>query len=126
MNSQFVYATLLAMLERSCLRNGVEFVKVKPQYTSKIGLYKYCHQYGLDVHNGAALVIARRSHGFKESVPKLLRDKLVKKPKLFEQTNEWSQWSTINRQITKLFKKRKEVNTPGLWLVRRKELLGIA
>ncbi|HUS88767.1 MAG TPA: transposase [Desulfosporosinus sp.] len=126
MNSQFVYSTLLTMLERNCRRNGVEFVKVKPQYTSKIGLYKYCHQYGLDVHNGAALVIARRSHGFKESVPKLLRDKLVKKPKLFEQTNEWSQWSTINRQITKLFKKRKEVNTPGLWLVRRKELLGIA
>lgn len=99
---------------------------MKPQYTSKIGLYKYCHQYGLDVHNGAALVIARRSYGFKEPVPKLLRDKLVKKPKLFEQTNEWSQWSTINRQITKLFKKRKEVNTPGLWLVHRKELLGIA
>ncbi len=46
-------------------------------HTSKIGLYKYCHQYGLDVHNGAALVIARRSYGLKENVPKLLRDKLI-------------------------------------------------
>jgi len=127
-SSQFFYATLLQMLERSCLRNGVEFVKVRPQYTSKIGLYKYCHQYGLDVHNGAALVIARRSYGLKETVPKLLRDKLVPKKTLtiFNQRNEWGQWSEISKQVDRLFKKRKEVNTPGLWLVRRKELLRIA
>ena len=127
-NSQFVYSTLLSMLERNCRRNGVEFIKVKPQYTSKIGLYKYCHQYGLDVHNGAALVIARRSYGFKETVPKLLQDKLVSKKRLttFNQTNEWGQWSEISKQVNKLLKKRKEVKTPGLWLVHRKLLLGIA
>jgi len=127
-SSQFVYTKLLRMLERRCLRHGVEFVKVKPQYTSKIGLYKYCHQYGLDVHNGAALVIARRSYGLKEAVPKLLQDKLVPKKKLaaFKKMNEWGQWSKISQQVNKLFKNRKEVNTPGLWLVRRKLLLGIA
>ena len=125
---QFVYTAMLVMLERRCLRQGVELVKVKPQYTSKIGLYKYCHQYGLGVHNGAALVIARRSYGLSETVPKLLRSKLIADKKLnaFYQANSGSQWSTITRQITKLFKKRKEVNTPGLWLVRRKCLLGIA
>ena len=127
-NHQFVYSTLLRMLERRCLRHGVEFVKVKPQYTSKIGLYKYCHQYGLDVHNGAALVIARRSYNLKEAVPKRLLDKLVPKKKLttFKKLNEWGQWSEISKLVTKLFKKRKEVNTPGLWLVCRKLLLGIA
>lgn len=127
-NHQFVYSKLLRMLERRCLRHGVEFIKVKPQYTSKIGLYKYCHQYGLDVHNGAALVIARRSYGLKEGVPKLLQDKLVPKKKLtdFKKMNAWGQWSLISKQVSKLFKKRKEVNTPGLWLARRKELLGIA
>lgn len=127
-SSQFVYSKLLQMLERRCLRRGVEFIKVKPQYTSKIGLYKYCHQYGLAVHNGAALVIARRSYGLKESVPKLLQDKLVPKKKLttFKEMNEWGQWSEVTKQVGKLFKKRKEVNTPGLWLVRRKLLLGIA
>ncbi len=127
-NHQFVYSTLLQMLERRCLRHGVEFIKVKPQFTSKIGLYKYCHQYGLAVHNGAALVIARRSYGLKEAVPKLLQDKLILEKKLvaFKKMNAWGQWSEISKQVTKLFKKRKEVNTPGLWLVRRKELLGIA
>jgi len=91
-------------------------------------LYKYCHQYGLDVHNGAALVIARRSYGLKETVPQLLQDKLISKKNLqtFYQVNEWKQWSNIKQQIDKLFKKQKEVNTPGLWLVRRKLLLGIA
>ncbi|KJS89443.1 MAG: hypothetical protein JL57_07350 [Desulfosporosinus sp. BICA1-9] len=80
------------------------------------------------VHNGAALVIARRSYGLKEAVPKLLQDKLVLEKKLvaFKKMNAWGQWSEVSKQVTKLFKKRKEVNTPGLWLVRRKELLGIA
>lgn len=127
-SSQFVYSKLLRMLERRCIRHGVEFIKVKPQYTSKIGLYKYCHQYGLDVHNGAALVIARRSYGLKEAVPKLLQDKLIPTKKLtaFKKMNAWGQWSEISKQVNKLLKKRKEVNTPGLWLVRRKLLLGIA
>ena len=127
-SSQFVYATLLKMLERRCLRRGTEYIKVRPQYTSKIGLYKYCHQYGLDVHNGAALVIARRSYGLSESVPKLLREKLIpeKKQAEFYIKNEWSQWSEVTKQVSALFKKRKEVNTPGLWLVHRKRLLGIA
>ena len=125
---QFIHATLLRMLERQSLRRGVEYVKGPPQFTSKIGLYKYCHQYGLDVHNGAALVIARRSYGLKEAVPKLLFDKLVpvKKQAQFKAKNEWGQWSEISKQVDKLFKKRKEVNTPGLWLERRKLLLGIS
>lgn len=124
---QFTHATLLRMLERRCLRRGIEYVKGPPQFTSKIGLYKYCHQYGLEVHNGAALVIARRSYGLKEAVPKLLIDKLVpvKKQAQFKAKNEWGQWSEISKQVAKLFKKRKEVNTPGLWLVCRKQLLGI-
>jgi len=95
------------MVERRCLRHGVEIVKVKPQYTSKIGLYKYCHQYRLDVHNGAGLVIARRSYGLKEAVPKLLLDKLVPKKKLtaFKKKNTWGQWSQISKQVNTLFKK---------------------
>jgi hypothetical protein len=70
--------------------------------------------------------ISETSSGLIGALILYLWDELVKKPKLFEQTNEWSQWSMINCQITKLFKKRKEVNTPSLWLVHRKELLGIA
>ncbi|WBW96503.1 IS200/IS605 family accessory protein TnpB-related protein [Oceanirhabdus sp. W0125-5] len=118
---QFIYSKLLTMLELSCIREGVEIVKVKPQFTSKIGLYKYCHQYGMVVHNGAAMVIARRSYEFKERVPKLLVDKLIDDKEKFNEYNEWKKWSVINKNI-----KRKVGEKPDLWLILRKKLLGIA
>lgn len=108
------------MLESACIREGIEIVKVKPQITSKIGLYKYCHQYGMVVHNGASMVIARRSYKFKERVPKILKDKLVKDLDKFNKKNEWSKWNEINKDI-----KRKVGENPDLWLVNRKRILGL-
>jgi IS605 OrfB family transposase len=80
--NNFIYSKLLTMLESGCYREGIELLKVHPAYTSKIGLYKYCHQYGMVVHNGAAMTIARRSYNFKESVPQILIDKYVNDLKL--------------------------------------------
>ena len=117
---QFIYSTLLTMLENACYREGVEVIKVKPQFTSKIGLYKYCHQYGMAVHNGAAMVIARRSYGFKEKVPKLLKDKLIFDKDTFNKKNEWAKWAIINKIITK-----EGVSNPGLWQNKRKQILGL-
>lgn len=117
---QFIYRTLLTMLECACVREGTEFNRVKPQLTSKIGLYKYCHQYGMCVHNGAAMVIARRSYGYKEKVPKLLKDRLIIDKEEFDKKNEWSKWSIINNLI-----KRKGGNIPGLWIENRKQILGL-
>ena len=115
---QFIYRTLLTMLERACIRSGTEVIKVKPQMTSKIGLYKYCHQYKLGVHNGAAMVIARRSYGFSEKVPKLLKDKLIGEDDHFNKENEWKKWSIINKNI-----EMRGGKTPGLWLRNRKNIL---
>lgn len=118
--NQFIYSTLLTMLESACIRNGVEIIKVKPQFTSKIGLYKYCHQYGMVVHNGAGMVIARRSYKFKERIPKMLKDKIVDITETFNKKNEWSRWNYINKQILRI---RKEVKTPDLWIANRKQTL---
>lgn len=96
---QFIYRTLLTMLERACIREGIKIVKVKPQFTSKIGLYKYCGQFRVNVHNGAAMVIARRSYGFKEKVPKLLKDKLILNRNSFDKYNEWRKWTILNKII---------------------------
>lgn len=117
---QFIYKQLLIMLESSCIRNGIEINKVKPQFTSKIGLYKYCHQYGMDVHNGAAIVIARRSYKFKEKIPKSIKKEFVVNPSTFESKNEWSRWNEIDKTI-----KRKVGERPALWLMNRKEILGL-
>ncbi|MGV8981716.1 IS200/IS605 family accessory protein TnpB-related protein [Clostridium sp.] len=112
--AQFCYRMLLSTLESACYKNGVEFIKVKPQYTSKIGLYKYCHQFGMDVHNGAAMVIARRSYGFKEKVPKLYRNLFkpiptIKKEELIYEninySNEWSNWSNISKRMNMILQK---------------------
>ncbi len=117
---QFIYSKLLTMLESACIRERIEIIKVKPQFTSKIGLYKYCHQYGMIVHNGAGMVIARRSYNFKEKVPKILKDKLVKDLDKFNKKNEWSKWIEINKNI-----KGKVGENPDLWLVNRKKILGL-
>lgn len=117
---QFIYSKLLAMFESACVREGIELVKVKPQFTSKIGLYKYCHQYGIVVHNSAGMVIARRSYNFKEKVPKILKDKLVKDLDRFNKKNEWFKWIEINKNI-----KGKVGENPDLWLVNRKKILGL-
>ena len=118
---QFIYRTLLTMLESACKKEGIEIIKIKPQFTSKIGLYKYCHQYGMDVHNGAAMVIGRRSYKLKEKVPKLLKNKLIDNIEEFNKKNEWSKWSIINNTI-----KRKVGEKPGSWIKNRKQTLGLA
>ena len=123
--NQFVYSKLLTMLERACYLHGIEFNQVHPAYTSKIGLYKYCHQYGMAVHNGAAMVIARRNYRCKESVPKCLQEEFIE---LEQQENlklyhEWKKWAMIHKNIITL---RKEVKNPDFWVVHRKEILRLA
>ena len=122
--NNFIYSKLLTMLESACYRQRVELVKVHPAYTSKIGLYKYCHQYGMAVHNGASMVIARRSYKFKEKVPNILKDNFVeeKYKAKFNLYHEWKKWSMIDKNI-KI--ERKEVNKPDFWIVNRKEILGL-
>jgi len=115
---QFIYSSLLSALETACIRGGIEVTKVKPQFTSKIGLYKYCHQYGLYVHNAAAMVIARRAYGYKERVPIILKDKFVKYKNSFEEKSEWAQWAIINKQL-------KEKGGTGFWIRNRKQILGL-
>jgi IS605 OrfB family transposase len=118
---QFIYKTLLIMLESACKKEGIEIRKVKPQFTSKIGLYKYCHQYGMEVHNGAAMVIGRRSYRLKEKIPKILKNKLIENKEEFNKKNEWSKWSIINNII-----KRKVGDKPDSWIKNRKQTLGLA
>ncbi|PRR85717.1 hypothetical protein CLLU_13430 [Clostridium luticellarii] len=119
--NNFIYSKLLTMLESACYRESIELVKVHPAYTSKIGLYKYCHQYRMVVHNGAAMVIARRSYKFKERVPQILVDKYVenKYKDKFNYYNEWKKWSIIDKNI----KKEGKVKRPDFWIANRKKLL---
>lgn len=121
--NNFIYRKLLTNIENKAIKEGVEIIKVKAQYTSKIGLYKYSHQYGLNVHESAALVIGRRGLNKNEKVPKILKDKLLKEEEkvAFSKANNWKQWSIISKKI-----KNKGGETPGFWQRNRKNILDIA
>ncbi len=108
------------MLESACYREGIEIIKFKPQFTSKLGLYKYCHQYRINVHNGVAMVIGRRSYNYREKVPKILKEKLIQDKYEFNSKNEWGKWSIIDKKI-----KGKAGENPDLWLKRKKQILGL-
>ncbi|MEX1406185.1 IS200/IS605 family accessory protein TnpB-related protein, partial [Hydrogenibacillus schlegelii] len=56
-------------------KHGIALINVPAAYTSLIGFFKYAETYGLNAHQAAALVIARRALGFKEKVPKGLLQK---------------------------------------------------
>jgi hypothetical protein len=76
----------------------------------------------MGVHNGAAMVIGRRSYKFKEKVPKLFRDKLVKNIETFNKENEWSRWSIINERLSNL---ERQVKKPEFWIENRKTLISM-
>lgn len=120
--NQFSYRNLISKLERKAKKEGVEVIKVKPQFTSKIGLYKYSHQYGLNVHNSAALVIARRAFGYNDKVPAILKQKLLTEEEIieFNTKNNWKQWGIISKKI-----EQRGCTTSSSWQRNRKYILGL-
>ncbi|MEZ9903920.1 IS200/IS605 family accessory protein TnpB-related protein [Vibrio breoganii] len=69
MLSALAYGKIKQCFISRCARFGIELIKVNPAYTSQLGEYKYQDRYGLSRHHAAAMVIARRGLGFKESSP---------------------------------------------------------
>ena len=110
---QFNYAALLEGIEREAIREGVEIIKVNPAYTSIIGRYKYQKQFGLTVHQAAAMVIARRGYRYNEKLPKAVRLILPQKTKESNR-HHWSKWYVANKTVLKL---RKAGENPAFLVV---------
>ena len=70
MLSSFSYGKVKAYSISRGYRHGVEVHQVNPAYSSVIGRVKFMERYGLSVHQAAALVLARRSLGFSERIPR--------------------------------------------------------
>ena len=70
MLSSFSYGKIKAYFISRGYREGVEIHQVNPAYSSVIGRVKFIEWYGLTVHQAAALVLARRSLGFSERIPR--------------------------------------------------------
>jgi len=88
MSHAFVWSKFLEATNRRALREGVPLVKVKPQFSTIIGILKYQHMYGISNHEAASYIIARRGLGYnKKKVPERLIEKLVKKRKTFAESS---------------------------------------
>ena len=70
MLSSFSYGKVKAYFISRGYREGVEVHQVNPAFSSVIGRVKFMERYGLSVHQAAALVLARRSLGFSERIPR--------------------------------------------------------
>ena len=65
------YSRYAQILENITFNKKIELIKVNPAYTSRTAEQKFCNQMKLNIHNGAAYVIARKGMG--------IRDKYLKK-----------------------------------------------
>lgn len=66
MLSSFAYNKIINTIKAVAFRAGVEIIQVNPAYTSTIGAVNWAQQYGVSVHQAAAIAIARRTLGFSE------------------------------------------------------------
>ena len=70
MLSSFSYGKVKACFLSRGYRQGVEVQQVNPAFSSVIGRVKFMERYGLNVHQAAALVLARRWLGCSERIPR--------------------------------------------------------
>ena len=64
------YSRYAQILENITFNRRIELIKVNPAYTSRTAEQKFCDQMKLNIHNGAAYVIARKGMGIKDSLKK--------------------------------------------------------
>ncbi len=96
--------SMLAALERKCIRHGIAVRKVHPAYTTIIGALKYSWSLNFSDHILASYVIARRGVGFTEFLPACYKRLLAQvggivKPRL-NPSSPYYQWA----QLYDLFK----------------------
>ena len=60
------YSRYAQILENITFNKRIELIKVNPAYTSRTAEQKFCDQMKLNIHNGAAFVIARKGMGIKD------------------------------------------------------------
>ena len=111
MLSSFFYNLFYQLLASRCNKEGIELIRVNPAYTSVIGEIKYARPYGLAIHDGAAIVIARRGLGrrLKEKLRNRSTRNAFPLPARNRGKHVWSDWS----KVSKMLKEEKEESFLG-------------
>ena len=107
MLSRFAYRQILQNLMAAAFRAGVEVLAVNPAFTSTIGAVNYAARFGISIHQGAAIAIARRGFGLSER-PAVQVVQLATRgggrvtlllPGRNRSEHVWSLWSEVSRRI---------------------------
>ena len=106
MLSSFAYDKIKAYFLSRGYRQGVEVHQVNPAYSSVVGRVKFMERYGLTVHQAAALVLARRSLGFSERIPRRWVAPIgngvhiaFTVPVRMRVKHVWTYWGAVSRQL---------------------------
>jgi IS605 OrfB family transposase len=108
MLSSFAYGSILTHMKSRSAKFGIEIREVNPAYTSVIGRVKFSKRYGLSIHHGAALSIARRSLKFSEKLPACLSDipdgkgghVALPLPVRNRGEHVWTLWRKVNKNLS--------------------------
>ena len=87
--SLFAYKKMIDSIKCRAEKMGIVVYEVNPAYTSQIGKIKYMKRFGINIHQAASYVIARRAMGFKEKLPPVLYSLL---PEKIVGLHHWAQW----------------------------------
>jgi IS605 OrfB family transposase len=66
--ANFVYKKFIQTIQAQAIKQKMVIKTINPAYTSILGKIKYQRCYGLNTHQAAALIIARRGLGFNEKL----------------------------------------------------------
>lgn len=100
MLSGFAYSKWQDVLLARCNSRGIELIKVKPAYSSQIGLIKFMSMYGLSSDTAAAMVLARRAMRKSERLPKSYTRIPSKSAYLLDSRKHvWSHWNAVCRDL---------------------------
>ena len=109
MLSIFSYGKVKTYFISRGYREGVEIKEVNPAYSSVVGWVKFMEQYGLTVHQAAAMVLARRLLGCSERIPRRRVCPVgngvhiaFTVPVRKRVKHVWTYWGAISEQLSRL------------------------
>ena len=85
----FASATIRQLAESKTFKYNVGVKFINPAYTSQTGKIKYMKQFGMSIHESAALVIGRRAMGYTDRLPGVFRDMITKRQRFLPRLKQW-------------------------------------
>jgi IS605 OrfB family transposase len=105
MLSSLSYSAIKRIITARAYDAGIEVISVNPAYTSTIGQLNFAGRFGISIHQGAAMAIARRGLGFTEkpaTAEVILPDGVhvtLALPVRNRAKHVWTQWAGIRRNL---------------------------